>query len=889
MPTPRPDAQMEVEQYISLSAITEGLQAVGSALELSDGQLHTIIEDVTAEQEKHFESLPWKEWLKEARPLASSSQGKLQIINIATALAFLRESGRQNIPVSFSDFIQVWTLIREALQCAALTWKIMRSADGSHAIPLWSLIEDGRIRELIRLHIWLPDAVRGDLDLSIHMHQSFGQSWILAGEGKDRTFDVTSAHEDNGTHAEYSVGWQANDEEENDKAYKVHSKSSTITNTGKLVRVTPRDAKQYTRNMTYHIAEGIFHQIEVEPDAIYAKILFLDSSRGYNHDAPVLGPMSQRVFTSHRETTNLDAVEISNLIEDLRCWEDLQKTGLGYSDSGEWEEALRLYRTALHICQNNIWLERPRFKHVSLGTLGKMYRMLGRYREACECLEETMLDTPQSWFRVDCAGELAMIYRHMDRLEDSKRAAEEQYHGAKQLNLEKFACRAIGNVGMVNYQLYLLSKDEELLSTAISQLNERIERAQRFGDPVLEAIGYSRLSLCYIAKGDYEKAVQVAQKNYDLTRNQNDATKIGFSKAFLGRALLSAGRRDEALALFNAPDRCSPIIALCNEISSEHRQYIVEMINAGADLRLRDQQDYSALECAVYNGDDATAKIIEHGLRDQIQREGGDVDGQITQFKYEATLRKGYRDIVQDRLRPVLLGAKTGSTLQNLRDTYAASLAEDTNQQNTFDGLKYVRYADFLRSGRLPRSNDGYTQESAMAKGSHQKPFILFFSYRWIAKDPNVQASGLSPDDDANTQYNRMLRAIELFLDLHRDVNREQLCVWIDFACVDQDHERPGVAALPMNLAQCNAMISLVDEKYYERSWCCIEVLMMQTLRKAYGIHMWYEHIIEPGTAKDSLRTGPWDLDINMAEKQVTYESDRAKILFLGRQTRLLG
>ena len=106
---------------------------------------------------------------------------------------------------------------------------------------------------------------------------------------------------------------------------------------------------------------------------------------------------------------------------------------------------------------------------------------------------------------------------------------------------------------------------------------------------------------------------------------------------------------------------------------------------------------------------------------------------------------------------------------------------------------------------------------------------------------------------------------------------------------MDQDHQRPGVAALPMNLAQCNAMISLIDEEYYERSWCCIEVLMMQTLRKAYGIHQWYEHVIEPGTAEEFLRTGPWDLDINMAEKQVTYESDRSKILFLERQTRLLG
>ena len=108
---------------------------------------------------------------------------------------------------------------------------------------------------------------------------------------------------------------------------------------------------------------------------------------------------------------------------------------------------------------------------------------------------------------------------------------------------------------------------------------------------------------------------------------------------------------------------------------------------------------------------------------------------------------------------------------------------------------------------------------------------------------------------------------------------------------MDQDpgHQKPGVAALPMNLAQCNAMISLVDEQYYERSWCCVEVLMIQTLRKAYGVHLWYEHVIDPATAEESLRAGPSDMDINMSEKKVTYETDRPKLLFLERQTRLLG
>lgn len=83
-------------------------------------------------------------------------------------------------------------------------------------------------------------------------------------------------------------------------------------------------------------------------------------------------------------------------------------------------------------------------------------------------------------------------------------------------------------------------------------------------------------------------------------------------------------------------------------------------------------------------------------------------------------------------------------------------------------------------------------------------------------------------------------------------------------------------------------MISLVDEKYYERSWCCVEVLMIQTLVKAYGIHLWYEHVVDPLHGQESLRIGPLDFEIHMAEKKVTYEEDRPKLIFLERQTRLL-
>ncbi len=63
---------------------------------------------------------------------------------------------------------------------------------------------------------------------------------------------------------------------------------------------------------------------------------------------------------------------------------------------------------------------------------------------------------------------------------------------------------------------------------------------------------------------------------------------------------------------------------------------------------------------------------------------------------------------------------------------------------------------------------------------------------------------------------------------------------------------------------------------------------MILTLRKSYKIHMWYEDALDEVSGKHDLREGPLDLEINMAEKNLTYEYDRPTLLFLERQTKLL-
>ena len=63
--------------------------------------------------------------------------------------------------------------------------------------------------------------------------------------------------------------------------------------------------------------------------------------------------------------------------------------------------------------------------------------MLGRYDLASDTLEDALREMPLNQHRVETTGELAVVYRHMNRLENAKRACEDEYSTAQHLNLEK--------------------------------------------------------------------------------------------------------------------------------------------------------------------------------------------------------------------------------------------------------------------------------------------------------------------------------------------------------------------------------------------------------------------------------------------------------------------
>ncbi|KAH7635090.1 hypothetical protein B0T09DRAFT_17620 [Sordaria sp. MPI-SDFR-AT-0083] len=914
---------------VSRAALTQIITGTIAATKVSESiaeHARSIISNIGLSIQPKRDNFTIREWLDnvvlQTKDNSPESQASWQLVHLALGVAVLRHKARQNQPVDGVDLEFVWGLVRDAVTdpiLAPLLPGASRSAQGFLSVPLCSLIKDNRIDELWRLHVWLPDGHRGNHDFAIHSHQPFAQSWILAGEGRDHQYAVTDPEAKCalGTpYAQYRISWSGTGKTHG-TAYVPHQPYSIVENTGKIVHIKQVETALHTRDMRYTVGAGVLHRTKVPSDALHATLFYFDSSRGFIQDAPVLGPPDGESYKQYRDVGSQPPCSLANMVEAVRSFERLMEEGQQYTRSGNLEMALRNFNSALALCESGVASSAipngDRYKQFVFTKLGGTYRRFGKYEQAKDFLEQAMAMTASSELRIEASGELGVIYRHMDLLDDAERVLRIQYETAKEFQAERFACRSIGNLGMVNYQLSQKRQDEPLLKLATDQLLERVERSRQIKDTIdsqdldgatreqwlkdaitWETIGLSRLSLCHSARGDAKKAVRAAFEALILARTFEDVNVVAMGRFFYGRALLLDGQRDAALQQFNSHDGCTPALAFCKEPSDEHRQYLRELIDAGADMSVTDGHGYNALDYATFAGDAKAQDIVLEGL---CRQSGGMEDfNTLSLLHKESKLRKGYRELFQERLRPVLLagGGDPDRSISELRRVYAESLAEDLNKKAMFDVLKFVPYSDFLAFGRFPRSSDGLVQEFKVSKtpGNNSDPkssadYLIFFSYRWINKEPNAK----TPDDRQHTQYRRMIAATEEFLKMHPHVNRDRLGVWVDFVCVDQDDPMSGVSALPMIIAQCNAIISLSDNQLHERAWCSVESIMIQTLKRVYNVHVWYEQVLDDGTdgiRNCILRDGPMDLRIVMADKRLTFETDRPKVLFLERQCKLL-
>jgi len=250
------------------------------------------------------------------------------LIQTTLGVALLREKLHYGTSTSSIELNTIWTLIHDAIITSStdggIKFSVSRSAQGCLVVTLCSLITNGKIEELWRLHVWLPDGERGLDAVHVHSHQCFGRSWILAGFGTDviwDSFDVASSDSSNATHAKYALAWTADDATSTRARFMTHQRSSTIRNTGKLVRLQLKDRAMHSRDMSYSIPCNTYHESIVPGGLTHATLFVFDSSRGYVVDAPVLGPKEGTEFTQVRETPGISAVKLAEIVESTRIVE----------------------------------------------------------------------------------------------------------------------------------------------------------------------------------------------------------------------------------------------------------------------------------------------------------------------------------------------------------------------------------------------------------------------------------------------------------------------------------------------------------------------------------------------------------------------------------------
>ncbi|KAI0121107.1 hypothetical protein BJ170DRAFT_676421 [Xylariales sp. AK1849] len=608
----------------------------------------------------------------------------------------------------------------------------------------------------------------------------------------------------------------------------------------------------------------------------------------------------------------------------------------------QWEDAFRELKCA------EAFVDRCRQK--VLWELGALERRYGRFENAKKKLEEaeaiTRVDELQ---RIHILGELAIVYQHLKpvevhnalrvchaQYEDAKELARKEWqmfysnglleHERRALEAEAQACRAIGNLGLLNYLRYLKHADRVLLQQAALQCEERVVRAQKLqvalqkesqhnkekGNPhsswaglidqarCWESIGYDRLTLIHAASGELQQALMCGEKSQELTRQSKDSTVRGLSRFFYGYALLQNKMNDKSLERLSfrssPPDMCTCVIALCKEPLDVYAGYLEEITELGLNMEHYDEHGYSALDYAVFNNSSdmeaVVLKRLEEGNYEEAEKNHVKRAETVKRLRRESLAKKDYREVFQECLRPNLMNGGA-DPIQKVRNSYAKLLKEDEAKGEKFDELRVVSYSDFIEHGRLPRFTDKITRVysgiSLVKSATEPNDCVIFFSYRW-------KNGAEGPDDDEGTQYSRMCDALDLFLDdsckgdqNKRKEHSESLYIWLDFACIDQDHAEPGINALPIIATQCDVMITLNEAGFFDRGWCAVEAALFQTLTQSYKKHKWYEHIPETAHVASSLQEFSHRIDNDTSKLEVSCTKDKPTIEFLLRQSKFLG
>lgn len=273
---------------------------------------------------KNSQTCSLVQW-QESMDARFSDNGPRHLASLTLAISYMVEAGFVESPTL--DYI--WSTIQDAITDLTMTgagYAPSRSAQGFLSLPLCSIIKEGNIDVLFRLHVWMPDGQRGKPEVAVHSHQAFAQSWTLHGEGTDVLYDVKPVDEyEEATHCSYAIGW--NDGKSQSTKYATHQLSSTVVNTGKLMQAKHKASTIHRRGDTYTVPAAAYHTTVVQPQELHATLFFFDSSRGFVKDAGVLGPKDWTENTQFRDPAGITPSDLVEVVSRARAsYNDVEQT-----------------------------------------------------------------------------------------------------------------------------------------------------------------------------------------------------------------------------------------------------------------------------------------------------------------------------------------------------------------------------------------------------------------------------------------------------------------------------------------------------------------------------------------------------------------------------------
>lgn len=246
------------------------------------------------------------EWFREWNMGPGIAYREFAILAFALGALFeLKESKPLSGNKSCPELGQIWDLVFSVLTSEVQDWfSVKTGIPGMEVVTLFiqTLDRDGKpaLGKCVRLHLWLPNGNRGPKNFQTHVHQLFGQSWVLMGQGVDTQYAYHDVHrprpgvsveEEMIPMARYILRWR----KVGNPTEFVNCPNNTV---GVRMRTDDIYALDFLRQMvnrineTYTISNSVAHK--AKPGMIHATLFLFDASvEGINEDAPILGPLDQ--------------------------------------------------------------------------------------------------------------------------------------------------------------------------------------------------------------------------------------------------------------------------------------------------------------------------------------------------------------------------------------------------------------------------------------------------------------------------------------------------------------------------------------------------------------------------------------------------------------------